>query len=211
MTKLEVTGWKLAPAPGNHVHVKVDGNKEFAIRDISKPFALDERYEQEVGEPLSEGAHVLRVFLSRPNHESVKVPSAFDLVVFYHRSRAPGSSVDRNRPLLTYSRPQGCASDPDRLLDFVVTNINGLSKKGYRVQYVIDGIHTGRLFSWSPYRIQDLAEGVHSLRLTLLRPDDTPAPGPFNDVTTSFEIRESCRFLGLIPDDAYDEDDEVLE
>lgn len=210
-TKLQVTGWKLAPAPGNHVHVKVDGSKEFAIRDASKPFALDERYEQETGEPLGEGTHVLRVFLSRPNHESVKVPSAFDVVVFHYRSRSRSGAPDLDKPMLTYSRPQGCASDPDRLLDFVVTNVNGLSKKGYRVQYVIDSVHTGTLFSWSPYQIGDLRQGNHTLRLTLLRPDNKPAPGPFNDVTTMFEVSESCRFLGLIPEDAYGEDEEVLE
>ena len=210
-TKLQVTGWKLAPAPGNHVHVKVDGSKEFAVRDVSKPFALDERYEQEAGEPLSEGTHVLRVFLSRPNHESVKLPSALDVVVFHYRSRSRGSGLDLQKPMLTYSRPQGCASDPDRLLDFVVTNVNGLSKKGYRVQYVIDGVHNGTLFSWSPYQIRDLRPGNHTLRLTLLRPDNRPAPGPFNDVTTTFEVSEGCRLLGLIPEDAYGEDEEVLE
>ena len=209
MLKLEVTRWKLAPAPGNHVHVKVDDSKEFAIRDVSKPIALDERYEQETGKPLGDGTHVVRVFVSRPNHEGVKVPSAFDSIVFHYRSKTKGWSFDGNRPMLTYSRPEGCASDPDRLLDFVVTNVNGLSRKGYRVQYLIDGVHAGTLFSWSPYQIRDLSEGKHTIRLTLLRPDNSPAPGPFNDVTSSFEVSEGCRFLGLIPDE--DEDEEVLE
>lgn len=211
MLKLQVSRWKLAPAPGNHVHVKIDDSKEFAIRDVSKPIALDERYEKETGQPLSEGTHIVRVFLSRSNHEGVKVPSAFDSVVFHYRSKTKGWSFDANRPMLTYSRPEGCASDPDRLLDFVVTNVNGLSRKGYRVQYLIDGVHAGTLFSWSPYQIRDLSEGKHTLRLTLLRPDNSPAPGPFNDVTTSFEVSEDCRFLGLIPEDMDDEDEEVLE
>lgn len=211
MLKLQVTRWKLAPAPGNHVHVKIDDSKEFAIRDVSKPIALDERYEKETGQPLSEGTHVIRVFLSRPNHEGVKVPSAFDSTVFHYRSKTKGWSFDPSRPMLTYSRPEGCASDPDRLLDFVVTNVNGLSRKGYRVHYLIDGVHAGTLFSWTPYQIRDLSEGKHTIRLTLVRPDNSPAPGPFNDVTTSFEVSEGCRFLGLIPDDMDDEDEEVLE
>lgn len=211
MLKLKVDRWKLAPAPGNHVHVKIDDSKEFPIRDVSKPIALDERYEKETGQPLSEGTHVIRVFLSRPNHEGVKVPSAFDSIVFHYRSKTKGWSFDGNRPMLTYSRPQGCASDPDRLLDFVVTNVNGLSRKGYRVQYLIDGVHAGTLFSWSPYQIRDLSEGKHTIRLMLLRPDNSPAPGPFNDVTSSFEVSEGCSFLGLIPDDMEDEDEEVLE
>ncbi len=211
MMRLEVTRWKLAPAPGNHVHVKIDDGKEFAVRDVSQPFALDERYEQETGEPLGEGTHVLRVFLSRPNHEGVKLPSAFDSVVFHYRSRTAGVSFDRNQPMLTHSRPQGCASDPDRLLDFVVANINGLSRKGYRVQYVIDGVHAGTLFSWAPYQIRDLSQGEHTIRLTLLRPDNSPAPGRFNDITTSFEVSDSCPHLGLIPDDLENEDEEVLE
>ena len=211
MLKLQVTRWKLAPAPGNHVHVKIDDSKEFAIRDVSKPIALDERYEKETGQSLSDGTHVIRVFLSRPNHEGVKVPSAFDSIVFHYRSRTKGWSFDASRPMLTYSRPEGCASDPDRLLDFVVTNVNGLSRKGYRVQYLIDGVHAGTLFSWSPYQIRDLSEGKHTLRVMLLRPDNSLAPGPFNDVATSFEVSEGCRFLGLIPDDMEDEDEEVLE
>ena len=46
MLKLQVTRWKLATAPGNHVHVKIDDSNEFAIRDVSKPIAIDERYER---------------------------------------------------------------------------------------------------------------------------------------------------------------------
>jgi hypothetical protein len=111
MLKLQVSRWKLAPAPGNHVHIKIDDSKEFAIRDVSKPIELDERYEKETGQPLSEGSHVLRVFLSRPNHEGVKVPSAFDSIVFHYRSKTKGWSFDGTQPMLTYSRPEGCASD----------------------------------------------------------------------------------------------------
>ena len=209
--KLQVDRWKLASPPGNHIHVKIDDGKGFAVRNAAELIALDERYEEVNGQPLSEGTHVVRVFLARPNHESVKLPSAFDSVVFHYRSRTPGFTFDRSRPLLTYSRSQGCASDPDRLLDFFVTNINGLSKKGFRVQYVIDGVHAGTLFSWAPYQIRDLSERDHTVRLTLVRPDGSPAPGMFNDVTTTIKVSDACPHLGLIPEDTDDEDEEVLE
>jgi len=184
--------------------------EEIAIRDLSGPIHLDELYEQRFDEPLAEGSHVIRAYLSRSNHEGIKIPRAFAMVVFHNGSRTPDFTVDRTRPMLTYGRPQGCASDPSRLLDFFLTNLNDLSERGYRVAYTIDGTHRGTLLGWAPYRVDGLRPGNHTLRLVLLRPDGAPAPGRYNDVTRTIRISNDCPDLGLIPDDI-SEDEEVLD
>ena len=211
MLKLAVEHWRLAPAPGNHVYVKVDNREGLVVRDVSAPISLDALYEKKFGEPLAEGSHVLRVFLRRPNHEGVKLPTAFKMAVFHYRSKTPDFSFDRRAPLLTYSRPQGCASDPARLLDFFITNLNALSEHGYKVHYLINGAHRGRLLGWSPYRIEGLGAGESTIRLWLVGPSGKPVPGPFNDTTRTVSGDRGCPQLGLIPDDPGDDDDEVLE
>ena len=113
--------------------------------------------------------------------------------------------------MLTYSRPQGCASDPVRLLDFFISNLNALSRRGYHVAYEINGVHRGGLFRWAPYRIDALSPSENTVRLRLVGPDGALVPGPFNDTTRTVRGDESCPELGLIPDETAEEDDEVAE
>lgn len=211
MVQLDVVGWELAAPPGNHVHVKVDDREELAVHDASRPFSLDDLYRERFGEDLPDGSHLLRVFLSRGNHESVKLPTAFAMIVFHKSERTSGFEVDLAAPILTYSRPQGCAADSSRLLDFFLWNLNDLSPTGYRVAYEIDGSHRGVLTDWAPHRIDDLRRGEHTIRLSLLSPAGDAVPGPFNDTTRTLSVGAGCPHLGLIPEDAYGEDEEALE
>jgi hypothetical protein len=58
---------------GNHIHVILDNQPYEAYYDISQPFELRN---------VTEGKHTLRVFPSRPWHESYKNPGAFQMVSF---------------------------------------------------------------------------------------------------------------------------------
>lgn len=58
---------------GNHIHVILDNAPYEAYYDLTKPFELRN---------VTAGAHTLRVFASRPWHESYKNQTAFDIVTF---------------------------------------------------------------------------------------------------------------------------------
>lgn len=62
-----------ATGRGNHIHVILDNQPYEAYYEINQPFELRN---------LSEGKHTLRVFPSRPWHESYKSEGAFQMVEF---------------------------------------------------------------------------------------------------------------------------------
>ncbi|MDX6303190.1 MAG: hypothetical protein QOI77_159 [Blastocatellia bacterium] len=62
-----------ATGKGNHIHVILDNQPYEAYYDTSQPFELRN---------VSEGKHTLRVFPSRPWHESYKNDGAFQMVQF---------------------------------------------------------------------------------------------------------------------------------
>jgi len=62
-----------ATQKGNHIHVILDNQPYEAYYELGQPFELRN---------LSEGKHTLRVFPSRPWHESYKNEGAFQLVTF---------------------------------------------------------------------------------------------------------------------------------
>ena len=118
---------------GNHIHVILDNQPYEAYYSLDQPFELRN---------VMDGEHTLRVFPSRPWHESFKNAGAFQKVTFTVKngganpqqpataggqpvSNSPGAGegkdvlpsnsgpVDFNKPLLTYSRPKGEYKDAD--------------------------------------------------------------------------------------------------
>lgn len=73
----ELKGYKPMKDPatgmGNHIHVILDNQPYEAYYDLSQPFELRN---------VTEGKHTLRVFASRPWHESYKNPESFQMVTF---------------------------------------------------------------------------------------------------------------------------------
>ncbi len=88
----ELKGYKPMKDPatgmGNHIHVILDNQPYEAYYDLSGPFEM-----RNVGE----GTHTLRVFPSRPWHESYKNPGAFQLIVF----TVKGATADSSKPTTT--------------------------------------------------------------------------------------------------------------
>ena len=62
-----------ATGKGNHIHVILDNQPYEAYYEINQPFELRN---------VAEGKHTLRVFPSRPWHESYKNDTAFQMVTF---------------------------------------------------------------------------------------------------------------------------------
>lgn len=188
---LRLAGWELAPDPGNHVHVIVDNEPYIAVRDVSRPINLTTLVKEKLGHDLAAGTHVVRVFPSRGQHESVKTARAFAMITFHVSAPSEGHSFDARAPLLTFSRPKGCyVTGTDVLLDFYVSNVE-LSPTGHRVRYTIDAA-TGELTEWTPYNISNLAVGDHTIRLELLGPDGQPVAGLFNDTTRTIQVAPTC-------------------
>ncbi len=113
---------------GNHIHIILDNQPYEAYYNLGQEFELRN---------VSDGEHTLRVFPSRPWHESYKNPGAFQMIRFTVKdggadptkptttnanqtvANASGTpegkdmksstagAVDKAKPLLTYSRPKG--------------------------------------------------------------------------------------------------------
>lgn len=190
MVRFTLQHWELASPAGPHVHVIVDNEPYIAVR-ATEPFDLAALVQANLGHPLAEGTHVLRMFPSRGQHESVKDPGAFAVVVFHYGHATPDFAFDPTAPLLTFSRPKGCNPMGSHvLLDFFVANAQ-LGPDGYRVRYTLDGT-SGLITSWEPHWLENLGEGEHTIRLELLDMAGNPVPGMFNDTTRTFSVAGTC-------------------
>jgi hypothetical protein len=98
---------------GPHLHVILDNRPYIPVYDLNQPLVLPD---------LSPGTHTLRVFASRPWHESFKNEGAYAQTVFHIFTKTDDNSPDASLPLLTYSRPQGSYGAEPILLDFYLTN-----------------------------------------------------------------------------------------
>ncbi len=190
--RLALRNWTLAPDPGNHVHVIIDNEPYIAVRDVSQPIDLVELFKTTFSRDLADGAHFVRVFPSRPTHESVKVEGNFATTWFTYRNARGGTrptalELDSRAPLLTFSRPKGENAGTPVLLDFYVTNAI-LASDSFKVRCTVDGAVVADIASWVPHHLTGLAAGEHSITLALVGADGAEVPGPFNSTTRTFSI-----------------------
>src|SRR6266481_5658924 len=85
---------------GNHIHVILDNQPYEAYYDISQPFELRN---------VTEGRHTIRVFPSRPWHESYKDDGAFQMVVFTVKGGGDASkptTANNGQTMATNSAPK---------------------------------------------------------------------------------------------------------
>ncbi len=235
----ELKGYKPMKDPstgmGNHIHVILDNQPYEAYYNLDgAPFELRN---------VSEGQHTLRVFASRPWHESYKNDGSFQLVSFTVKGGAAdaskptttnagekmadnknaasnvnaasknanaavtatptatpegkdmaagnGGTVDRKKPLLTYSRPKGEYKGDDTnavMIDFWLTNAKLQADGGdYRVRYSVDGGEAKFIDKWEPIWLTGWTAGKHTVKLELVDKDGNAVDnGGYN--TTSRDI-----------------------
>ncbi len=101
--------WELGP----HLHLILDNQPYIPVYDLNQPLVLPD---------LSPGTHTLRVFASRPWHESFKNEGAYAQTTFHVFTKTDDNNPAPSLPLLTYSRPQGNYGAEPILLDFYLTN-----------------------------------------------------------------------------------------
>lgn len=188
---------------GNHIHVILDDQPYEAYYDLTQPFELKN---------VTTGKHLLRVFASRPWHESYKNEGSFQLAMFTVKQGGDASKptttatgqtlgnnnsagntsqaieVDRNKQLLTYSRPKGEYKGPDAdaiMIDFWLTNAKLKGDGGdYRIRYIIDDDEPRFIDKWEPVWLSGWTSGKHTVRLELLGADQYPAKNGSLNITT---------------------------
>lgn len=197
-----------ATGKGNHIHVILDNQPYEAYYELGQPFELRN---------LAAGKHTLRVFPSRPWHESYKDNGAFQMVKFTVKGGGDASKptttnggqmmappregkdfpasaagdANPSKPLLTYSRPKGEYKDADAdpiMIDFW---LSGAKLKGdggeYRVRYIVDDDEPRFIDKWEPIWLSGWINGKHTVRLELLDKDGRPVENGGYN-TTSREI-----------------------
>lgn len=189
----------MATQMGNHIHVILDNQPYEAYYNLDQEFELRN---------VANGEHTLRVFPSRPWHESYKNEGAFQMVKFTvagggantnqpvttnsgqqmsnansnaNTSATPegkdmansiAGTVDKTKPLLTYSRPKGEYKGTDAeaiMIDFWLANARLAGDGGeYRVRYSVDGGAAKFIDKWQPIWLSGWTDGKHSVKVELV-------------------------------------------
>lgn len=194
---------------GNHIHVILDNQPYEAYYDLDKEFELRN---------VAEGEHTLRVFPSRPWHESYKNEGAFQMVRFSVKNggdaakpttTAAGNTmatpegkdmkmslagnVDPAKPLLTFSRPKGEYKDDDAdaiMVDFWLANGKLTGDGGeYRVKYTVDNGEPRFIDKWAPIWLTGWTAGRHVIALELVDKDGKAVDnGGYNTTVRDFMV-----------------------
>lgn len=158
---------------GPHLHVFLDNQPYQAVYDTSKPLVL---------EKVSPGTHTLRVFASRPWHESFKNEGAYAQTTFHIFTKTQENSPDPNLPLLTYSRPQAAYGAEPIMLDFYLTNaplhlVAREDKKDdiadWRIRCTVNG-SSFILDQWQPIYLKGFKPGKNWVQLEFLDENGLP-------------------------------------
>ncbi|AFY40447.1 hypothetical protein Lepto7376_4339 [[Leptolyngbya] sp. PCC 7376] len=149
---------------GPHLHLFIDDQPYRAVYDVSEPIIFED---------LNPGSHLIRVFASRPWHESFKNEGAYAQTTFSvfteNNTRLPNFS----EPLLTYSRPQGTYGAEPIMLDFYLTNAplhfvaqadEEDSIADWRIRATVNG-ESFILDNWQPIYLEGFKKGENWLKL----------------------------------------------
>lgn len=165
---------------GPHLHLFLDNEPYKAVYDLSEPITFDE---------LSPGTHTLRVFASRPWHESFKNQGAFDQRTFHVVAPTPQNELNAKAPLLTYSRPQATYGAEPIMLDFYLTNAPLHMSAQAEAN---DDLHDWRIRctvndqsfvfdQWQPIWLKGFKPGRNWVQLELIDESGNPIDNRFNN------------------------------
>jgi hypothetical protein len=163
---------------GPHLHLILDNEPYQAVYDVEHPISL---------ENLTPGTHTLRVFASRPWHESFKNDGAYAQTTFHVFTKTEGSAPDPALPLLTYSRPTGTYGAEPIMLDFFLTNaplrLTDSDEQGvgdWRIRVTVNG-QSFLLDSWQPIYLRGFEPGENWVQLEFLDGQGNPVKNAFNN------------------------------
>ncbi|NKB15967.1 MAG: hypothetical protein HC774_02105 [Sphingomonadales bacterium] len=169
---------------GPHLHVFLDEDNYQAVYDVSQPLVLKD---------LKPGTHTIRVFASRPWHESFKNDGAFAQVTFNILTATQDDQPNPNLPLLTYSRPQGSYGAEPIMLDYYLTNAplhlvadDDKTVRDWRVKATIDG-NSFILDKWQPIYLKGFQPGQNWAQLEFVDAKGNSIPNVFNNTVKLFD------------------------
>ncbi|MEH2199239.1 hypothetical protein [Nostoc sp.] len=164
---------------GPHLHVILDNQPYIPVYDLNQPLVLPE---------LSPGTHTLRVFASRPWHESFKNEGAYAQTTFHVFTKTDDNNPDPKLPLLTYSRPQSSYGAEPILLDFYLTNapLHLVEKENtnegfsdWRIRVTING-ESFVFDRWQAVYLKGFQAGKNWIKLEFLDNQGNPLKNAFN-------------------------------
>ncbi|MBD2388588.1 hypothetical protein [Cylindrospermum sp. FACHB-282] len=167
--------WQLGP----HLHVILDNQPYIAVYDLNQPLVLPD---------LPPGTHTLRVFASRPWHESFKNEGAYAQTTFHIFTKTDENNPAPSLPLLTYSRPKDNYGAEPILLDFYLTNapLHIVAKDNpkdeisdWRIRWTING-ESFVLDRWQAVYLKGFKPGKNWLKLEFLDNQGNPVKNAFN-------------------------------
>jgi len=167
--------WQLGP----HLHLILDNEPYIAVYDLNQSVVLPN---------LSPGTHTLRVFASRPWHESFKNEGAYAQTTFHILTKTEENNPDVKLPLLTYSRPNGNYGAEPIMLDFYLTNapLHSVAEtnlddtmSNWRIRSTING-ESFILDRWQPIYLKGFQPGKTWVKLEFLDNQGQPVKNAFN-------------------------------
>lgn len=170
------TQWGLGP----HLHLIVDNEPYRAVYTVDEPIVLED---------LTPGTHTLRVFASRPWHESFKNEGAYAQTTFHVFTETEDNSPNSSLPLLTYSRPKGSYGAEPIMLDFYLTNapLHFIAQNNpdddivdWRIQVTING-DSFLLDTWQPIYLKGFKPGKNWIQLQFLDEQGNEVNNAFNN------------------------------
>jgi hypothetical protein len=184
--KLQVNDLPLFKHPelglGNHLHVILDKQTYQGVYDLTQPLVFKN---------LTAGTHSLRVFASRPWHESFKNEGAYAQTTFHVLTKTAENNPNPQQPLLTYSRPTGIYSAEPIMLDYYLSNapshLVAKESEGNLPDWRIRATVNGQQFildRWAPIYLEGFKLGKNWVKLELVDDRGNPMPNVYNDTVS---------------------------
>ncbi|WP_028954343.1 hypothetical protein [Synechocystis sp. PCC 7509] len=174
---------------GPHLHVILDNQPYIAVYDLNKPLTL---------EGLEPGTHTMRVFASRPWHESFKNAGAYAQTTFHVFTKTQNNNPDSALPLLTYSRPKGTYGAEPILLDFYLTNAplrlaaTDSNIADWRIRCTING-YSFVLDSWQSAYLQGFKPGKNWVQLEFIDSQGNSVKNVFNNTVRTITYEPNSK------------------
>ena len=180
---------------GPHLHVILDNQPYIPVYDVNIPLVLKD---------LAAGTHTLRVFASRPWHESFKNEGAYAQTTFHVLTKSSDNNPDPNLPLLTYSRPNGNYGAEPIMLDFYLgnaplhmgaqENLEGEESNvdsnigNWRIRCTING-ESFVLDNWETIYLKGFKPGKNWVELEFLDNEGNPVKNVFNSTVRMIDYQ----------------------
>jgi hypothetical protein len=169
---------------GPHLMLILDNETAQEIYNIDNPITL---------ENLTPGTHTLRVFATRPWHESFKNEGAYAQTTFHILAKTGSNTPDPTLPLLTYGRPQGSYGAEPILLDFYLTNapLHLVAQENdpvadWRIRVTING-QSFVLDNWQPVYLTGFEKGNNWVQLEFINERGDRVDNVFNNTVRLIE------------------------